>query len=170
MAQKQLFLLWNSMCLQNKLKNKHIKPILIPRPTPPPLPCSSYGHCWSLACVFLQARPQLLISPGWGPSSSLGCKRWDCDVHFTARPGWAVWLLPGVCWSWWRRKELRERCWSACSRNRLLVRQTALRDTHESGKCPVHMPPPTRKKKKEHGIFRFKLPKGKITHFGSVWC
>lgn len=152
MAQKTIILLWNnSLCLQNKLKNKHINPLLTPPVTPTPLSPSPLQFLMGLIelwpVFFYRHSLSRLISSGWGPSCSLGAVRDGYfDDHFTARPGWAVWLLPGVCWSWWRRKEQKVRCWSACSRSHLLVHQTASTDTHVSGRCRDHMPPPTRKK------------------------
>lgn len=153
MTQTKFILLWNHfLCLQNKLKNKQTKPLVIPPLVTPPhrslTPCSSI---WALMNFDLGSStgtfPSRLISSGWGPSRSLGAVRDGIvDSHFTARPGWAVWLRPGVCWSWWRRKGRRGRCWSTCSRSRLLARRTAWRDRPASGRCRDHKPPPRRKK------------------------
>lgn len=65
---KTLNLLWNnSLCLQNKLKNKHIKPLLTPPFITPPrrslTPAVPYGPYWTLTCVLLQAWPQPASSP-----------------------------------------------------------------------------------------------------------
>lgn len=67
MAQKKLILLWNnSLCLQNKLKNKQIKPLLIPPFITPPhcslTPAVPYGPCWTLTSVLLQARSPAVSS------------------------------------------------------------------------------------------------------------
>lgn len=148
---KTLILLWsNSLCLQNKLKNKHVKPLLIPPFTPTPLfphPCSSlralliFDLCSSTGTAPAVSSPRAEVL-----RAAIGAVRDGIfDDRFTARPGWAVWLLPGVCWSWWQRKGRRERYWSACSHSRLLVRQTASRDRRASDRCPDRMPPPSRR-------------------------
>lgn len=97
---------------------------------------------------FNRDAPQLSLVGLGGPTCSLVGADRDGSLfisHFTAKLGWAVWLLPGVCWSWWRRKGPGERCWSACSHSRLSARRTASRDRPASGRCPDRTPPPTRK-------------------------
>lgn len=63
----KLILLWNYfLCLQNKLKNKQIKPLVIPPFVTPPhrslTPAVPYGPCWTLTSVLLQARSPAVSS------------------------------------------------------------------------------------------------------------
>lgn len=139
----------NHLCLQNKLKKMNRTTNFPLRSAPhPTLPLPLQFHVGLLVELWplFFYRHILQVSHPVGPRSSVqlqGCQRWEVTAaRFTATPGSAVWLPPGACWSWWRRKGQRERCWSACSRSRPWARRTASRGRPGSGRCPDHKPQP----------------------------
>ena len=96
---------------------------------------------------------KLILSNGFSSSTSIvrvhprsngggvRVERWEVD-SFTARPGWAVWPVPDVYWSWWRRTARTEHCWSGRSRSHLSARRTAWRGTPWFGRCQDRTQPP----------------------------